>query len=86
MYLDSMVGVTTDGGFAEYCIVDSRSTAAIPDTMSSEQVGSVLIDRLCPSLWHTSVSAGGTAHVRWSHHLHCHQEGREARLEGGWRE
>ena len=37
-----MVGVTINGGFAEYCIIDSRSAAKIPDGMSFEQAAPLM--------------------------------------------
>jgi NADPH:quinone reductase-like Zn-dependent oxidoreductase len=32
-----MLGITKDGGFAEYCLVDARTSAVLPDSMSFEQ-------------------------------------------------
>jgi len=40
--LEGMVGVTVDGGFAEYCIIDSRTSAKIPDSMSFEQAAPLM--------------------------------------------
>lgn len=32
-----MVGINRDGGFAEYCIIDSRTAAKLPDSLSFAQ-------------------------------------------------
>ena len=37
-----MIGITVDGGFAEYCLVDSRVTAKLPDSMSFEQAAPLM--------------------------------------------
>ncbi|CAD6566930.1 MAG: hypothetical protein CYPHOPRED_001274 [Cyphobasidiales sp. Tagirdzhanova-0007] len=40
--LGGMIGITVDGGFAEYCLVDSRVTAKLPDSMSFEQAAPLM--------------------------------------------
>jgi D-arabinose 1-dehydrogenase-like Zn-dependent alcohol dehydrogenase len=40
--LHSMVGVTTDGGFADYTIIESRSAAKLPDDMKFEQAAPLM--------------------------------------------
>jgi len=35
--LQGMVGINRDGGFAEYCIIDSRTAAKLPDSLSFAQ-------------------------------------------------
>ena len=37
-----MLGITVDGAFSEYCIVDARSTVKIPPGMSFEQASSLM--------------------------------------------
>lgn len=37
-----MVGVTQNGGFADYCIIDSRAAAKLPDSMTFEQAAPLM--------------------------------------------
>lgn len=37
-----MAGITKDGGFAEYCLLDSRTSAKLPDEMSFEQAAPLM--------------------------------------------
>lgn len=37
-----MAGITRDGGFAEYCLLDSRTSAKLPDEMSFEQAAPLM--------------------------------------------
>ncbi|KAK9899837.1 alcohol dehydrogenase [Cystobasidium minutum MCA 4210] len=40
--LEGMAGITKDGGFAEYCLLDARTAAKLPDEMSFEQAAPLM--------------------------------------------
>lgn len=37
-----MVGINMDGGFADYCRIDTRSACHLPDSMSFEQAAPLM--------------------------------------------
>lgn len=38
----SFIGLTLNGGFGDYCLVDARATASIPDKMSFVQAAPLM--------------------------------------------
>jgi D-arabinose 1-dehydrogenase-like Zn-dependent alcohol dehydrogenase len=37
-----MVGLTLDGGFGEYCLIDARASAKLPNAMTFEQAAPLM--------------------------------------------
>lgn len=42
LHIHRMAGITKDGGFAEYCLLDARTAAKLPDEMAFEQAAPLM--------------------------------------------